>query len=226
MIYYIFKFMRIWSWFALITVIFSLTIMFFGRNLFKKAGKKPELSYLPIYNLLILLDICQMFRIYFILLLLPIVNVLVILLMLYRISIVFHTSTGFAMGLIFFPVIFLPILNMSRNLKLENEPEPEKVDVSNEMLTVLTEQQINDINKIPDDKPIVDNVFKIPVKETTPPPTFKANVIKYKQMVLDEEPEEKIEKVEPVKVETIYENRFINTESKQEEDETIEIVEL
>ena len=45
-------------------------------------------------------------------------------------------------------------------------------------------------------------------------------------MVLDEERPQVIEKVEPVKVNDLYANRFINTQNKQEEDETIEIVEL
>lgn len=226
MIFYVFKFMRVWSVFALITLAFSILLMFCGNNIFKKTGKRPELSYLPIYNLLILLDVCQMFRLYFILLLLPIVNVLVIMLMLYRLSIVFLTKKSFALGLILLPVLFLPVLNYSKNLRLANEPSEEEKDVSGDMVSLLTQEQYNDLNKVVEEKPSVDNVFKIPKLDVAPPPAFKANVIKYKQMVLDEEKPQVIEKVEPVKVNDIYANRFINTQNKQEEDETIEIVEL
>ncbi len=94
------------------------------------------------------------------------------------------------------------------------------------MVSLLTQEQYNDLNKVVEEKPSVDNVFKIPKLDVAPPPAFKANVIKYKQMVLDEEKPQVIEKVEPVKVNDIYANRFINTQNKQEEDETIEIVEL
>ncbi|MCI8330771.1 MAG: hypothetical protein HFE04_01570 [Bacilli bacterium] len=225
MIFYVFKFMRIWSIFALITLSFSILLMFCGNNIFKKANKRAELSYLPIYNLLILLDVCNMFRLYFILLLLPIVNVLVIMLMLYRLSIVFLTKKGFALGLILMPIIFLPILNYSKNLKLSNEPSEEEKDISDNMVSMLTQEQYNELNKTEKEEPAIDNVFKAPKIDVAPPPAFKANVIKYKQMVVEEKPQI-IEKVEPVKVNDLYANRFINTQNKQEEDETIEIVEL
>ncbi len=224
--FYVFKFMRIWAIFALITLAFSILLMFCSNNIFKKTGKRADLSYLPVYNLLIMLDVCQMFRLYFILLLLPIVNVLVIFLMLYRLSIVFLTKKSFAFGLIFLPVIFLPLLNFSKNLRLANEPSEDEKDVSDNMVSLLTQEQLNDLNKVKEEQPIVDNVFKAPKLDVAPPPAFKANVIKYKQMVLDEERPQVIEKVEPVKVNDLYANRFINTQNKQEEDETIEIVEL
>lgn len=226
MVYYIFKFMRIWAVFALVTLAFSILLMFCSNNIFKKANKRADLSYLPIYNLLILLDICGMHRLYFILLLLPVVNVLVIMLMLYRLSIVFLTKKGFAFGLILIPILFLPILNYSSNLRLANEPTEEEKDVTDNMVSMLTQEQFNDLNKVVEETPKIDNVFKAPKLDVAPPPTFKANVIKYKQMVLEEEKPQVIEKVEPVKVNDLYANRFINTQNKQEEDETIEIVEL
>lgn len=226
MIYYIFKLIRIWALFALLTLAFSILLMFCSNNIFKKASKRADLSYLPVYNLLIVLDICQMNRLYFILLLLPVVNVLVIMLILYRLSIIFLTKKPFALGLILLPIIFLPILNYSKNLKLANEPSEEEKDVSGEMVSMLTEEKFNELNKATEVAPSVDNVFKAPQSNVAPPPTFKANVIKYKQMVLDEEKPKPIEKVEPVKVNDLYANRFINTQNKQEEDETIEIVEL
>jgi len=146
--------------------------------------------------------------------------------MLYRLSIVFLTKKSFAFGLIFLPVIFLPLLNFSKNLRLANEPSEDEKDMSDNMVSLLTQEQLNDLNKVKEEQPIVDNVFKAPKLDVAPTPAFKANVIKYKQMVLDEERPQVIEKVEPVKVNDLYANRFINTQNKQEEDETIEIVEL
>lgn len=224
MVYYIFKFLHIWAWFAIITILFSLLVMCFSFNIFKKANKNPKHSFIPIYNLLILLDIVEMSRLYFILLLFPVANVLVILLILYRLSIVFHTSSGFALGLIFLGVIFLPILNFSK-YGIEVEEEKPYDNVTDAMMPLLTEKEYNELNNIVDDTPKVDNVFKAKIKEIPEAPTFKANRIKYREMVKEETPVEEIKRVEPVQVEEIYTNRFINTKVT-EEDDSIEIVEL
>lgn len=224
-IFYVFKFLRIWAVFASVTLIFSFLLMFCTYNIFDKAGKKASNSYIPVYNLLILLDIVELSRMYFLLLLLPVVNVFVIFLIMYRLSIVFHTSKAFALGLILFAIIFLPMLNFSKDLSVREE---EKDDVSADMVSILTEQQFNDLNKAPINEPVVDNVFKTRQVMEAPAPAFRANRVKYKEMVQDvieEEKTEVIKRVEPVMIQNIQPNKFIN-ESIQEEDDSIEIVEL
>ena len=224
-VFYVFRFLQIWSFFAVITIAFSLLVMISTFNIFKKAGKKPNLSFIPIYNLLILLDITGLSRMCFIMMLFPIVNILIILIILYRLSIVFQTSLGFALGLIFLGVLFLPLLNVSKYVRITEEKQVD--DVSDEMVSLLTEEQYNDLNKVIDEKPIVDNVFKAPHQDEPPAPVFRANPnqIKYREMVLPEEKVEEIKRVEPVEVQDIYQNRFINTKVT-EEDDSIEIVEL
>lgn len=222
-VYWIFKFLRIWSIFAVVSLFFSLFIMITTYNIFKDNEKKPYTSFIPVYNLLILLDCVKMDRVYFILLLLPVVNIFTIFLILYRLSIVYRTGSAFAVGLIFLPIIFLPILNFSKFYSLEIEEK--NVDVTDEMVTMLTQEQYNDLNNIEDDTPKVDNVFKKPVKIVEDVPVFKANKIKYRQMVLEDEEIKKIEKVEPVHVEELKQNKFVN-EKIVEEDDSIEIVEL
>lgn len=223
-IFYVFKFLRLWAVFASITLMFSLLCMFCTYNIFDKTSKKPSNSYVPVYNLLILLDIVELSRMYFILLLLPVVNVFVIYLMLYRLSIVFHTSKAFALGLIFLGVIFLPVLNYSKDLSVREE---EKDDVSQDMVSILTEQQFNDLNNVPVNEPVIDNVFKTRQVTENPAPSFKANRVKYKEIVQDviEEEPEVIKKVEPVMVQNLQPNKFIN-DKITEEDDSIEIVEL
>jgi hypothetical protein len=224
MVYYVFRFLQIWSIFAIITILFSFLVMCSTFNIFKKAEKDSNLSFIPVYNLLILLDIVKMSRLCFILLLFPVINVLVMIIIMYRLSIVFQTSTVFALGLMFLAVIFLPLLNFSK-YSIEKKEEKNLDDVTDSMMPILTEQQYKDLNKIVDDTPKVDNVFKAQIKEIPPAPTFKANKIKYREMVIPEEKVEEIKKVEPVEVQDIYTNRFINT-SVTEEDDSIEIVEL
>lgn len=224
-IYWIFKLLRLWSMFAVVSLLFSIFIMLCCYNIFKRNGKKPYTSFIPVYNLLIMLDCVKMDRVYFILLLLPVVNIFTIYLILYRLSIIFRTGTLFAVGLIFLPVIFLPILNFTNIYNVETIEE-KNVDVTDEMVTMLTEEQYKDLNNIEDDTPKVDNVFKKPVKLVEDVPTFKANKIKYRQMVLEDEEIKKIERVEPVHLEDIKPtNKFVN-EKISEEDDSIEIVEL
>lgn len=232
MLFYIYKFMRIWGWFAVVTLLFSLLIMLTCSNIFKVSEKKRASLLIPLYNLIIFLDIVNMNRFYFILLLFPVVNVLVIYIMLYRLSIVFHTTKSFAFGLIFLPIVFLPILNFSGNLDNRSSDEIEQEDLKKETINLLTESQIDLLNSESESTPKVDNVFKSEIEEIPEAPVFKANKIKYKEILLNDEKEKKIEKVEPVIVtEDIKKpSRFISDNldeiKKQEENDNIEIIEL
>lgn len=232
MLFYIFKFMRIWGWFAVVTLLFSLLIMLTCSNIFKVSEKKRASLLIPLYNLIIFLDIVNMNRFYFILLLFPVVNILVIYIMLYRLSIVFHTTKSFAFGLIFLPIVFLPILNFSGNLDNRSSDEIEQEDLKKETINLLTESQIDLLNSESESTPKVDNVFKSEIEEIPEAPVFKANKIKYKEILLNDDKEKKIEKVEPVIVtEDIKKpSRFISDNldeiKKQEENDNIEIIEL
>lgn len=232
MLFYIYKFMRIWGWFAVVTLLFSLLIMLTCSNIFKVSEKKRVSLLIPLYNLIIFLDIVNMNRFYFILLLFPVVNVLVIYIMLYRLSIVFHTTKSFAFGLIFLPIVFLPILNFSSNLDNRSSDEIEQEDLKKETINLLTESQIDLLNSESEITPKVDNVFKSEIEEIPEAPVFKANKIKYKEILLNDDKEKKIEKVEPVIVtEDIKKpSRFISDNldeiKKQEENDNIEIIEL
>lgn len=232
MLFYIYKFMRIWGWFAVVTLLFSLLIMLTCSNIFKVSEKKKASLLIPLYNLVIFLDIVNMNRFYFILLLFPVVNVLVIYIMLYRLSIVFHTTKSFAFGLIFLPIVFLPILNFSGNLDNRSSDEIEQEDLKKETINLLTESQIDLLNSESESTPKVDNVFKSEIEEIPEAPVFKANKIKYKEILLNDEKEKKIKKVEPVIVtEDIKKpSRFISDNldeiKKQEENDNIEIIEL
>ena len=93
------------------------------------------------------------------------------------------------------------------------------------MISLLTNQQYNELNKQEENKPQVDSVFKGNLKgEIEPAPTFKANKLKYKQIVEEEKPI-KVERVEQVEVRDLKKNKFVNPKT-EEEDDSIEIVEL
>ena len=130
----------------------------------------------------------------------------------YRLSIIFNTNFYFALGLILLPVIFLPILNYSKLCSLKDKEE--KVD----SISLMTDEEINSINNKEDT--LVDNVFKTKVQVKEEVPYFKANAVKYRNMMLDDESKEKTKQFEPVVINSIKNNKII------EEDDSIEIVEL
>mgnify|MGYP004553235953 FL=1 len=219
----IFKLLRVWSVFAVYTLLFSLLLCLSSYKIFEKAGKKRWQSFIPIYNLIVMLDIVKMNGLYFLLLLLPITNVLIIYIMLYRLSIVFVTEKKFALGLILCAAIFLPILNYSNELKLTEEEEKKLDDVSGDMISLLTNKEYEKLNNQVDDTPKVDNVFKGNLKNIEQAPTFKANKLKYQQIVEEEKPI-KVDRVEPVEVRDLEKNKFVTT--KEDEDDSIEIIEF
>lgn len=226
-IYYLFKFMRLWGIFACITLLFSVLVIVSCNNIFKVSNKKIITLFIPLYNLLILLDIVNLNRLNFILLLFPVTNVFIIMIILYRLSIVFHTTKTFAFGLILFPVVYLPALNYGG--KLDNRPteEIEKEELKKETYNLLTEEELSELNKTTEEIK-VDNVFKREIDEIPKPEAFKATKIKYDKILkTEEEKPKKIEKVEPVKVEEIEKpKKFVKDLKPNEEDDSIEIIEL
>ena len=239
MLFYIYKFMRIWGWFAVVTLLFSLLIMLTCSNIFKVSEKKRVSLLIPLYNLIIFLDIVNMNRFYFILLLFPVVNILVIYIMLYRLSIVFHTTKSFAFGLIFLPIVFLPILNFSGNLDNRSSDEIEQEDLKKETINLLTESQIDLLNSESESTPKVDNELSsrfientLVISEVQQRVILPYNINTVKEILLNDDKEKKIEKVEPVIVtEDIKKpSRFISDNldeiKKQEENDNIEIIEL
>lgn len=225
-IYLIFKLLRIWGLFASLTLLFSILVMVSANNIFKISNKKIITLFIPLYNLLILLDIVNLNRWNFILLLIPITNVFIIMIILYRLSIIFHTNKFFALGLILLPVIFLPALNYCT--KLDNRPkeEIEKEETKKETYNLLTDEELEKLNNT-DETPKVDNIFKSEIQQMPTPSAFKATKIKYDKILKDEPKETKIEKVEPIKVEDLDKpNKFVKEITPEEENDNIEIIEL
>lgn len=218
------KLLKIWGIFEIHTILFSLLLCFSSYKIFIKAGKKKWQSFIPLYNVFILLDIVKLNKLYMILLLIPMTNILIIFIIMYRLSIVFVTEKNFALGLIVLPAVFLPILNYSNELKLTIEEEKKQDDVSDNMISLLTNNQYNELNKNTEEEVVVDNIFKSETKPFDPVEPFKANKLKYDQIVKEEPKEIKVEKVEPIIVQELNKNKYIIL--PDDENEIIEIVEL
>ena len=87
--------------------VFSIVV---NWKLFEKAGEPGWKSLIPIYNIYILFKIADGQGWKFLLLLIPIVNIVISILLYVRLAYAFGKPGVFAVGLIFVPVIFEAIL--------------------------------------------------------------------------------------------------------------------
>ena len=92
---------------GLIIAIFAIVCMW---KIFAKAGKPGWAAIVPIYNLFVEFEITWGKGIMFLLMLIPFVNGIIALITMVKLAKAFGKGGGFAAGLIFLPIIFLPML--------------------------------------------------------------------------------------------------------------------
>src|SRR3990172_7146129 len=92
--------------------VIALVVLMIGSvwKVFTKAGKPGWACIIPIYNVIVLLEIAGKPLWWIILLLIPFVNFIVMIMVYLDIARVFGKGAGTAIGLIFLPFIFWPIL--------------------------------------------------------------------------------------------------------------------
>ena len=95
---------------SLIGLIVTVVIIVGWWKIFVKAGKPGWGAIIPLYNLYCEFDITFGKGWLFLLTIIPIVNVVMLVIMYVKLAKAFGKSGGFAVGLIFLPFIFLPML--------------------------------------------------------------------------------------------------------------------
>jgi hypothetical protein len=80
---------------------------------FEKAGKPGWAAIIPIYNMIVLLEIIGRPIWWFILLLIPCVNIIIGIMVYSDLSKCFGKGIGYTLGLLFLPFIFFPLLGFS-----------------------------------------------------------------------------------------------------------------
>jgi len=92
-----------------------VAIMIAGMwKIFAKAGKPGWAAIVPIYNLIVLLEIVGKPAWWVVLMFLPGVNFVIAILIYLELAKAFGKGTGFAVGLIVFPVVFFPMLGFGK----------------------------------------------------------------------------------------------------------------
>jgi len=82
---------------------------------FEKAGKPGWAAIVPIYNLIVVLEIVRKPLWWILLLLIPIANIVVLIIVYIDLAKSFGKSTGFGLGLVFLGFIFFPILGFGED---------------------------------------------------------------------------------------------------------------
>lgn len=108
---------------SLVYIIIFLTILlgillftiFSMAKVYKKANRSFVSAWIPIYNTLVLLEMVTMPKITFFVLLLPIINIFMYYRMYVLLAVAFRKDKKFALGLLFLPFIFFPILAFSKD---------------------------------------------------------------------------------------------------------------
>ncbi|MBU6323995.1 MAG: signal peptidase I [Bacteroidetes bacterium] len=89
---------------------FTLLMLAASWKIFTKAGKPGWASIVPVYNAVVLLEIVGKPAWWILLWLIPGVNIVVIIIVYHRLALSFGKDILFAIGMIFLPFLFFPIL--------------------------------------------------------------------------------------------------------------------
>lgn len=122
--------------FLAIYYIFMLAICVFEFiclwKVFKKAGKKGWESIVPVYNLIVMLEIAELPAWYVVLFFVPIANIYATFKTYIEIAHKFNKSTGFGIGMAFLAPIFFAILAFDKNCQYNKSdvaaPQPSAGD--------------------------------------------------------------------------------------------------
>ena len=184
----------------------SILVMVGGKNLFKKASKKESTAFYPLVNLFTLLDITETSTFLGILFFVPIVNVVVLSILFYRLGSAFNTSMFYKIGLVVLPIVFYPMLAFGdKAYKLNDEEYFKALDnAKGESINLMTQEEMKAENNAPiEEKPHVDSIFKSDIEmmeEVAPYKAAKVDLLgmeKLKQSTPQEDMFKPIEQVEP-----------------------------
>ena len=102
--------------FAIISFIVGVLYIVSNIKIYTKAGKPWWAVLVPIYNIIVLMDIANLSYKNLLFILIPIVGLFIFMIKLYiGLAKRFNKGVGYAVGLIFLPVVFLPLLAFSKD---------------------------------------------------------------------------------------------------------------
>ena len=122
------------SGFLVFITLISLAVSIFSIvcvwKVFKKAGKNGWEAIIPVYNLVVLIEIAELPLWYIALFFVPFANVYAIFKIYIELAHKFGKSTGFGIGMVFIPTVFMAILAFSKEanylgkVQYQQQPQP------------------------------------------------------------------------------------------------------
>lgn len=162
----------IWS----LSAVRSIAIMFCGK-LFVKASKGAKTAMYPILNLFGMLEVVEVSPFWGILLFMPGFNLIVLFMMSYKLAKVFRCGTGQMIGLMFLDIIFYPLLAKSdAGYKVTDTEYYRSLDSArNDSVHLMTQSEIDAVNKIEEETNLVDSIFKSEIEQLPEVEPYRAS---------------------------------------------------
>lgn len=113
----------LFSGMAIFASILGIIMIISYWKIFSKKGKPGWAIFVPIYNVIVQIQVANLSMVYFLLLLVPFVNIYAIIKINISMAKSFGKSTGFGVGMILLPVIFIPLLAFSDTKEESNSNE-------------------------------------------------------------------------------------------------------
>ncbi len=182
----------------------SILIMLGGNKLFKKASKGEKTAFYPILNLFTMLEIVEVSTFFGILFFIPVINLIALILMSYKLGVVFNCNTGYKIGLILLPIVFYPMLSFSnKQYKVSDEEYFKALDnARGEKISLMTDVNVEPQAALANEEEAIttiDSIFKSEFDMIEEPEKYKATKI---DILADNTKEEDINK--PAYVEEAY----------------------
>lgn len=107
--------------YAILVLVIAVIMIVANWKIYTKAGKPGWASIVPFYNMYVMYEIAGMNGWMFLLMLIPIVNIIIMIMLYVNLAKSFGKSTGFAVGLIFLNFIFMLILGFGSDQYVGNK---------------------------------------------------------------------------------------------------------
>ena len=135
------------GFFALFTLVISVLVTASSWKIFEKAGRAVGEAFVPVYNLVVLLQIAEIPSYYFFTLLVPGLNIILLIFVEYKLAKLFKVSKAFMWGIFLLPIVFIPML--AHGHYIYKEPEEE----------IFISRNLNTFEKINLIKPLKNGYF-------------------------------------------------------------------
>lgn len=113
---------------GLLLILFAIAVVVFyfiaAWRIYTKAGRPGWANLIPVYCWVEFFHVAWGSGVYFLLMLIPVANILVALITVHKLSESFHHGIGYTLGLFFLPWIFIPVLAFGKSKHIRNTEEP------------------------------------------------------------------------------------------------------